>query len=266
MRTSSLHTHYQRVLSWGDRMRDVTTPKDDDDVEINVLGCRVDILGRNCDQCVSMVQSCFTSTETVRHIRTGSPGRPPRLSHSSWTLMTAPKLAISVVNDLWCFPPHCHLHPPVSFRFRCELDCKRSALWPPTHPFDHPSTPLTERLSLGFLRRIKTRKQLDSALSPPADRSVQCDNLSRRSSLPLKPTDVRLRVWVHHPSLSLSLSICLSLSLSLSVCLSLSSSLSLSLSVSVSVPVCLSLCPSVSLSLSLSVCLPLFPLDYIVLV
>ena len=30
-----------------------------------------------------MVQCCFTSTETVRLIRTGSPGRPPRLSHSS---------------------------------------------------------------------------------------------------------------------------------------------------------------------------------------
>ena len=59
---------------------------DDDDVELNVLGCRVDILGTNCDQCMCMVQCCFTSTETIRLIRTGSPGRPPRLSHSSWTL------------------------------------------------------------------------------------------------------------------------------------------------------------------------------------
>ena len=25
----------------------------------------VDILGENCDQCLSMVQCCFTSTETV---------------------------------------------------------------------------------------------------------------------------------------------------------------------------------------------------------
>ena len=52
----------------------------DDDVELNVLGCRVDILGTNCD---SMVQCCFTSTETVRLVRTGSPGRPPQLPHSS---------------------------------------------------------------------------------------------------------------------------------------------------------------------------------------
>ena len=37
----------------------------------------VDILGTNCDQCRSMVQCCFTSTETVRLIRTESPGRPP---------------------------------------------------------------------------------------------------------------------------------------------------------------------------------------------
>ena len=46
----------------------------------------VDILGTNRDQCVCLVQCCFTSTETVRLIRTGSPGRPPRLSHSSRTL------------------------------------------------------------------------------------------------------------------------------------------------------------------------------------
>ena len=52
---------------------------DDDDVELNVLGCRVDILGTNCDHCVSMVQCCFT----IRLIGAGSPGRPPRLSHSS---------------------------------------------------------------------------------------------------------------------------------------------------------------------------------------
>ena len=37
-----------------------------DDMELNVLGCRVDILGTNCDQCVCMVQCCFTSTETIR--------------------------------------------------------------------------------------------------------------------------------------------------------------------------------------------------------
>ena len=54
-----------------------------DDVELNVLGCRADILGTNCDQCVSMVQCCCTSTEIIRLVRTGSSGRPPRLSHSS---------------------------------------------------------------------------------------------------------------------------------------------------------------------------------------
>ena len=52
------------------------------DVELRVLGCRVDILGTNCDQCRSTVQCCFTSTETVRLIRTEIPGRPSRLSHS----------------------------------------------------------------------------------------------------------------------------------------------------------------------------------------
>ena len=41
-----------------------------------------DILGANCDQCRSMVQCCYTSTETVRLIKMESPGQPPRLSHS----------------------------------------------------------------------------------------------------------------------------------------------------------------------------------------
>ena len=36
------------------------------------------------DQCVSMVQYCLTSTETIRLVRSENPGRPPRLSHSSW--------------------------------------------------------------------------------------------------------------------------------------------------------------------------------------
>ena len=54
-----------------------------DDVEPNVLGCRVDILGTNREHGVRMAQCCFTSTETIRLIRTGSPGRPRRLSHSS---------------------------------------------------------------------------------------------------------------------------------------------------------------------------------------
>ena len=47
---------------------------DDDDEELNVLGCRVDTLGKNCDECLCMVQFCFTSTETIRLIRTESPG------------------------------------------------------------------------------------------------------------------------------------------------------------------------------------------------
>ena len=43
----------------------------------------VDILGTNCDQCVCMVQCC------IRLIRTGSPGRPLRLPHSSLALTHA---------------------------------------------------------------------------------------------------------------------------------------------------------------------------------
>ena len=49
----------------------------------------VDRLGTSCDQCRSMVQYIFTSTETRRLVRTDSPGRPPRLClfiiiHSSY--------------------------------------------------------------------------------------------------------------------------------------------------------------------------------------
>jgi len=36
------------------------------------------------NQCVSTVQYSFTSTETMRLVRTENPGQPPRLSHSSW--------------------------------------------------------------------------------------------------------------------------------------------------------------------------------------
>jgi len=45
----------------------------------------VDVLGTSWDQCQSMVQYSFMSTETRRLVRTDNPGWPPRLSHSSWT-------------------------------------------------------------------------------------------------------------------------------------------------------------------------------------
>ena len=49
-----------------------------------------DISGTSWDQCVSTIQYYFTSTETRRLVRTDSPGRPPRLSHSYWTLTVTP--------------------------------------------------------------------------------------------------------------------------------------------------------------------------------
>ena len=50
-----------------------------DEVELHVLGCRWTYYGQ-------IVTNAEASAETVRLIRTESPGRPPRLSHSSWTL------------------------------------------------------------------------------------------------------------------------------------------------------------------------------------
>ena len=72
-----------RRLRWLGASSVIAKEKSSDDVELSVLGCWVDILGTNCDQCVCMVQCCFTFTETIRLIRVGSLGRPPRLSHSS---------------------------------------------------------------------------------------------------------------------------------------------------------------------------------------
>ena len=78
-----------------------------------------DILGTNWDQCRSMVQYSFTSTETRRLVRTDSPGRPPRLSHSSWTMIhprqessicrVSPRPMIARLST----PSHVHeYHPP----------------------------------------------------------------------------------------------------------------------------------------------------------
>ena len=44
---------------------------DADAVELHVPGCRLTYyIGTNCDQCLSTVQCCFTSTKTVRLIGT----------------------------------------------------------------------------------------------------------------------------------------------------------------------------------------------------
>ena len=64
----------------------------------------VDILGTSWDQCRSMVQYSFTSTETRRLVRTDSPGRPPRLIHSSWTMSLSVGWQLSETytrNHLW---------------------------------------------------------------------------------------------------------------------------------------------------------------------
>ena len=84
----------------------------------------VDILGTSGDQCRSMVQYSFTSTETRRFVRTDSPGRPPRLSHSSWTIST-----YIVTGDNNIYPAtkyaatHLDFHPVSELGpFLCEKD------------------------------------------------------------------------------------------------------------------------------------------------
>ena len=56
-----------------------------------------DILGTSCDQCRSTVQQFFTSTETRRLVRTDSSGQPPRLSHSSWTMIHPQALSLHLI-------------------------------------------------------------------------------------------------------------------------------------------------------------------------
>ena len=60
----------------------------------------VDILGTCWDQCQSIVQYNLTSTETRRLVRTDSPGRPPRLSHSSWTMVAILGSTSTVINSV----------------------------------------------------------------------------------------------------------------------------------------------------------------------
>ena len=88
-----------------------------------------DILGTSWDQCRSMVQYNFTSTETRRLVRTDSPGRPPRLSHSSWT-MSHFKIEVTF-----------EIHPNTAFNSRCRgglwnknvivsVTCNKTPAWP----------------------------------------------------------------------------------------------------------------------------------------
>ena len=79
-----------------------------------------DILITSWDQCRSMVQYSITSTETRRFVRTDSSGRPPRLSHSSWTTPTSCKEPLVVCP--YCFPdryprPHHRILSQILLRF-----------------------------------------------------------------------------------------------------------------------------------------------------
>ena len=126
----------------------------------------VDISGTNCDQCLNMVQCCFTSTETVRLIRTDSPGRPPRLSHSSWTLM-------AMISN-WCHkypwrtsrsPP-----PPPSAVYRvttrkCSFDCYSQG-----HCFLQSTVSILEEVSVGGI----------SLVAQLTDFGLWCRSLGRR--------------------------------------------------------------------------------------
>ena len=78
------------------------------------------ILGTSCDQCWRRFNKS-TSTETRRLVMTDSPGRPPQLSHSSWTMWliipwedpTTPPPTVDAHFYAWLNTHFCH--PGVCF-------------------------------------------------------------------------------------------------------------------------------------------------------
>ena len=80
----------------------------------------VDILATSWDQCVSMVQYCLTSTETMRLVRTDSPGRHLD-SHTApelWVMMNKfpPKRVkyLAIPSSIFFFLPHPQESSPLS--------------------------------------------------------------------------------------------------------------------------------------------------------
>ena len=65
-----------------------------------------------------MVQYSFASTETRRLFRTDSPGRPPRLSHGSWTITTQIIPGVSFISSTPLTPAQIK---PKSFESRSNL-------------------------------------------------------------------------------------------------------------------------------------------------
>ena len=153
----------------------------------------VDILGTSWDQCASMVQYCFTSMETIRLVRTESPGRPPRLSHSSWTLLwRLGKREIIYLslhyhhqNDSCIKMGSDESHSNVSLIVRDKV----TRQCPQTATFEDKGEP----------KRIRTEVPLFTSLTPyrqakPAHNVLTCLGLSFILSLVRTPSCLRQRV------------------------------------------------------------------------
>ena len=125
--------------------------------------CKPDYLGRGAQDgrfdfhtapelCQSLVllKCCFTSTETRkrRFIRNGSPGRPPRLSHSSWTLVSL----WSEWADCICTWSPCILWEPFTAQELCESRGGRPGLPVPKSPYGLCGRKATIILNVGTLQ------------------------------------------------------------------------------------------------------------------
>ena len=129
----------------------------------------VDIWETSWDQCRSMVQYSFTSTETVRLVRTDSPGtRPPRLSHNSST-----PLLRSTSSQSFILPPL----PPPLIKPSWVTRCLKPNFLPSTHA---PQTPFAPSILL---------TKYSGSKNPPSERTNNCVELLLRccrTALPLE--------------------------------------------------------------------------------
>ena len=146
----------------------------------------VDILGTSCDQCRSMVQYSYTSTETRRLVRTDSPGWPPRLSHSSWTMISVKTLGFQVWIQIqiqksvvcWCG----------AFAFPCVPLIRTKRVLIGAFPY----VPLLIHPSICWCGAFVTHPHQSVVLSPlPAKEFLVMLQFPRINSLEKKPSQSR---------------------------------------------------------------------------
>ena len=128
-----------------------------------------------------MIKRCFTSTETVGLLGTGSPGRPPRLSHSSWA-MHAYAVEVLLYVQFGSVRLSCLMSSDVGWQIRDKLrpmpydglslnmSTRHPRTWSPTSSWPMPwarfNNSLRPRKPEGSLGRTAQDGHLDSHTAP----------------------------------------------------------------------------------------------------